>query len=152
MRFEQTHEILEHIRDFHSSLSGCYHHLENEAVRERTRLLLDYLVKRENDLARALEDFTNEADPELLDTWFQFADESELLKFKCPVINPDTDLEMDNILQLAQEAHDCLMSTFAEIISNCESQRISTVFEKLRDQAEQQWRTFIRDTNLLSDF
>ena len=58
---------------------------------------------------------------------------------------------MDTILQLAQEAHDCLVSTFALIISNCESRRVSHVFEKLRDQAEKQWHKLVRDTGMLSD-
>ncbi len=151
MRFEQTHEILNHIRDFHSTLSDCYKHLENESVRERTRLLLDYLVIREKELATALQDFTTEADPELLDTWFQFASESKLLEFSCPVINTDTQIDMENIMLIAREAHDYLISTFREIIDNCDSERVVDVFEKLMEQAEKQWHTLAHDINLLSD-
>ena len=151
MRFEQTHEILNHIRDFHFSLSSCYQHLEDEAVRERTKLLLDYLVTREKELANAIEDFTSNAEPELLDTWFQFADENTLLELSCPVIDPEADLGVDDIMRLAQEAHDCLISTFDEIIANCDSNRVRDVFQKLGDQAQNQWRKLVRDTNLLSD-
>ena len=151
MRFEQTHDILNHIRDFHSCLSSCYQHLEDETVRERTKLLLDYLINREKELASAVENFMEEADPELLDTWFQFADEDRLLKFSCPVIDRDTALDIDKIIHLAQEAHDCLISTFDEIIMNCDSQRVTEVFQKLSEQANKQWHTLIHDANLLSD-
>lgn len=151
MRFEQACEILNHIRDFHSSLSGCYQHLEDDVARERTRLLLDYLVLHEKELARALHEFTEEADPELLDTWFQFADESELLDFSFPVIDTGAEPGIDEIMQLAQQAHDCLISTFDKIIENCDSQRVCDVFRKLSEQASNQWRKLVRDANLLSD-
>lgn len=151
MRFEQLHEILNHIREFHLSLSNCYQHLEDEAVRERTKLLLDYMVTREKELATALQDFINEAEPELLDTWFQFADEGRLLEFSCPVIDTEADLGVDDIMRLAQEGHDCLISAFEEIIANCDSNRVRDVFQKLSDQAQNQWRRFVHDTNLLSD-
>lgn len=151
MRFEQTHEILNHIQDFHTSLSHCYKHLEDEAVRERTRLLLDYLKTREQDLASAIQNFMNEAEPELLDTWFQFADESKLLDFSCPVINAETELGVDEVMVLAQISHDCLISTFKEIISNCESPRVSDVFQNLCEQAVNQWHNFVHETNMLSD-
>ena len=150
MRFEQTHEILNHIRDFHTSLSNCYQHLEDETVRERARLLLDYLVTREKELAKALQDFMDEADPELLDTWFQFADESKLLILSCPVIDTEHELGIDEIISLAQKAHDCLISAFKEIITNCDSNRVSDVFQMLCDQAENQWHTLVHDANLLS--
>ena len=32
MRFEQAHEILEHIRDHHASLSDCYQHLQDRTA------------------------------------------------------------------------------------------------------------------------
>ena len=152
MRFEQTHEILNHIRDFHSALSSCYQQLEDETMRERTRLLLDYLVTREKELASALQDFMDKADPEILDTWFQFADESELLEISCPVINPEAELSMDDIMRHVQETHDCLIALFDEIISNADSQRVREVFQKLSDQAQKKWHALIRDVNMLSDF
>ncbi len=151
MRFEQTREILKHIQDFHTSLSHCYQHLEDEPVRERTRLLLDYLKTREHDLANAIQSFTNEAEPELLDTWFQFADENNLLEFSCPVINTETEFGVDEVMVLAQKSHECLISTFEEIISNCESQRVTNVFQMLCVQASSQWRQFVHEASMLSD-
>jgi hypothetical protein len=151
MRFEQTREILNHIRDFHSSLSHCYQQLEDDKVRERTELLLDYLVTREKDLASAIEDFTSDADKELLDTWFQFADETKLLTFACPVIENPAEMSTDEVIQLAEQAHNCMISAFDEILENCETARVRDVFQQLHDQASRQWRHLVHETNLLSD-
>lgn len=150
MRFEQTREILNHIRDFHSSLSLCYQHLEDDKVRERTQLLLDYMVTREKDLASAIEDFTSDADQELLDTWFQFADETRLLAFACPVIDTP-ELSTDEVIQLAEQAHKCMISAYDEILENCDTPRVRDVFQQLHDQASRQWTHLVHETNLLSD-
>jgi len=151
MRFKQTQEILNHTRSFHSSLSGCYQHLADEAVRERTKLLIDYMVQREHELADAIQDFIRDTEPDILDTWFQFSDESKLLEFSCAVIDENADFSVDDIVRLAQEAHECLISTFEEIIVNCESPRVCDVFRKLAIQATNQWHALVRDTVLLSD-
>jgi hypothetical protein len=151
MRFEQTHQILNNIRDFHSALSECYQHLQDESDRERSRLLLDYLVTREKELANALQNFMNEADHEVLDTWFQFADESELIDLLCPVVNTETCMDIDEIMQLAKRAHECLIRVFDLIIANCEAPNVCDVFDKLRAQANKQWLRLVHETNLLAD-
>ncbi len=151
MRFEQTREILRHIRDFHQSLSHCYQGLEDKAGRERVKLLLDYMGERESDLAEAVEAFMEEAEPEVLDTWFQFADESVYLKLACPVIDPSEDTAVEDVLALAQEAHECLMKAYQEIIANCDMQRVCDVFQNLLDEGQREWKALMRNTQLMSD-
>ena len=153
MRFEQTHEILKHIQNFHASLSDLYQNLENKAARERTKLLLDYMGSQEQQLAAAIENFMQQGKPELLDAWFQFDDDAKLQEFcACPDINPDSDLSVDDVMHLAQQAYHCLTSTFENIINNCQSPRVSDVFQQLLDQARSKWKRLVQAANTLSDF
>ena len=67
------------------------------------------------------------------------------------MINSNADLEIYEIISLAQQAHEYLTLTFKEIILDSESQRVSEVFKNLHDQAETQWHMLVSDTNLFSD-
>lgn len=150
MRFEQTREILANIRDFHESLAHCYHLLEGRAGRGRAKLLLDYLGDREDELAAALDQFLQDADPEVLDTWFQFADERAYLELFCPIsCEPGTDV--NDVLRLAQEAHDDLLRVYGELVANADMPRVREVFQNLMDKGERDSRTLMRNVNLLAD-
>lgn len=151
MRFEQTREILRHIHDFHRSLSHCYQGLERKADRERVKLLLDYMNAREGALAQALEDFMEEAEPEVLDTWFQFADESVCLSLPCPIVDVQGESAIDEVIALAKESHECLMKAYEEIIANSDTQRVRDVFQNLLDEGQRAWKALMRNTQLLSD-
>ncbi len=151
MRFEQTREILRHIHDFHQSLSHCYQGLEHKSDHERLKLLLDYMSEREGSLATALEAFLEEAEPEVLDTWFQFADEAVCLKLPCPVVNVRGDTAIDEVIALAKESHACLMKAYEEIIANSDTPRVREVFQNLLDEGERDWKALMRNTQLLSD-
>ncbi len=152
MRFEQTHEILDHIRDYHRSLSHCYDALEEKAGRRQVKLMLDYLADRERELADAINQFKEKAEPDVLDAWFQFADENRHLELACPVIDLEADMDVNDILALAQEAHDCLTRAFGEIAANCETPEVRDVFNQLSAQGETQWKALVRDAEQLSDW
>ena len=151
MRFEQTKEILEHIGNFHASTAECYRALEDRAKQTRVKLFLDYLSERQNELAAAIDNFLAEAPADVLDTWFQFADEDEYLTLVCPDVAPHPDMSVDEVMVVAHEVHGCLMGAYRAIVANTESQAVREVFENLLQGGERQWKTLVRDVQLLSD-
>jgi ferritin-like protein len=152
MRFEQTHEILAHVRDYHKSLSDCYRDLQGQLARQSAKLLLEYLSHRETDLANAIQQFMDEADPGVLDSWFQFADDSGPLDFACPVLALREDMDANDVLAVVQQAHNCLIHVFTEIVDSCETDRVREVFQNLKEQSLRDWQKLVLDTNLLSDW
>jgi hypothetical protein len=151
MRFEQTKEILEHIGNFHASTAACYRALEDRAKQTRVKLFLDYLSQRQSELAAAVDDFLAEAPADVLDTWFQFADEDEYLTLACPDAAPHPDMSEEEVMAVAHEVHECLMGAYRAIAANSESQAVREVFENLLQGGEGQWKALMRNVQLLAD-
>ena len=73
MSFEQTRDILEKARLFHHELRAFYSRMEETAQRDRIRMLLEYLGRREAHLEERLAEYERNASRDMLDQWFRFA-------------------------------------------------------------------------------
>ncbi|MDF3013002.1 MAG: ATPase [Cellvibrio sp.] len=69
MYTETLRDALEWTSKFHSDLHDCMVHCSSQASDERSALLLDYLAKHEEKLARLVAAFEQEGDTHALNTW-----------------------------------------------------------------------------------
>ena len=90
MRFKKTRELLDHVRKFHEAVGHCCLEAGRESEQERVRILLDYIADREQNLARAVTEFSEESNDQVLDTWFQYTtDDAELNALLTSGFKPD---------------------------------------------------------------
>jgi hypothetical protein len=149
MRFEQTRDVLEHVRHFHLEISDLYDRLSAQSDKERLKLLLDYMSQREKKLARALSEFTDETSQNILDTWFQYTHDNDRLR--CPDLHLTADTTVDDIMRFGLALADCFIDLYREIAATADSEEIAAVFRNLLDSEEGEKLKLARNAQLLND-
>ena len=96
--------------------------------RARVRMLLDYLSRHESHMARVLKRFEQDANPKVLDTWFQytvpFSAEAEKLK-------PHPNLTMEEVIDRATRFDECLVELYKTLAMESDLSSVREVCEQL---------------------
>ena len=154
MSVDQTRTILDHAREFHHQVGAYYHHLADHAARMRVRLLLDYMSQHEERLASALADYEGAAPANILDTWFQSAQDTDALKEvskNLRTMHIDSQSDVDDMMQLGIELSGCLIAVYRDLAERAEPDSVRQVFENLLEMEERAQRQFVRDAQRLND-
>lgn len=69
MAFKQMKDLIEWITEYHEMLEKQYKTLAGSQNDERMQMALSFLANRENHLAERMEDFLQDADNDLMDSW-----------------------------------------------------------------------------------
>jgi rubrerythrin len=144
MRFETTRDVLDFVKQFHRKARNLYRELANHEDQERLKLLLDYLSRHENHLAKSLADYEQEASEKILDTWFQYVPDLALLE---PINNIDIvpNLSVDEIIELAMRLDNCLIELYKEMIDNSAAiSEVKEVFQNLLEMEKQEQHQLAR--------
>lgn len=150
MRFEQTREVLQHAKKFHEQVAGLCRRLSGECDEERIKMLLDYMSERERQLAKAIQQFTDETSENVLDTWFQFALDKTGLH--CPDFELTPETRTDDVIRLGMDLAQCLIDMYREIADNADSEEVRVVFRNLLESEEKEKLKLARNAQLLDDF
>lgn len=149
MRFRQTRDVLHHAERLHLEICYLYHQLAEQSEKQRLKLMLEYMSQREQELAKALEAFTEETSQNILDTWFQFADDEDRLNW--PDCKLPTDVSTDNVVAVALELAECFIKLYRDIATHADSEDVRTVFQSLLESEELEKHKLVRNAQLLED-
>ncbi len=69
MAFKQLKDLIEWITEYHEMLEKQYETLASSQDDERMQMALSFLASREHHLAEMMEDFLQDADDDLMDSW-----------------------------------------------------------------------------------
>ncbi|MCD8547144.1 MAG: hypothetical protein LRY38_01560 [Aeromonadaceae bacterium] len=69
MRYQQLKDILQHLQQAHQQLAERYHLWQRQAPAERCRLLLAFMIQRENEAARHAARLQQSLGASLQETW-----------------------------------------------------------------------------------
>jgi hypothetical protein len=130
MAFNQTRDVLEHVRKFHRSLSVFYENLQDAVEDERASDLLDYLSDHELSLAKWLAEYEEQVSDNVLDTYFKYESEctheSKISEYE---IKPQ--MNACDITAAAMYFHTCLVSFCREMAQRAMSEKVREVFENM---------------------
>lgn len=149
MRFRQTRDVLHHAERLHLEICDLYHRLAEQSQKQRVKLMLDYMSQREKKLAKALETFTGETSQNILDTWFQFADDEDRLKW--PDCTLPTEVPADDVLGVALKLADCFINLYRDIATHADSEDVRKVFDSLLAGEELEKQKLVRNAQLFDD-
>jgi hypothetical protein len=150
MRFQTVADVLNVVKQFHTSLAGQFAELEQLTTSERAQLMLDYLNRHEQNLARATEQFANDANPGLLDTWLQFVPETHPESLLEKVRNVDLN-DVNSIVLVALEVDDHLCNLYGDVVEHTDSDEVKEVFKSLLRLEDNERHTLSRAAFRLSD-
>ena len=150
MRFQTVADVLNVVKDFHASLARQFAELEQLTTSERAQLMLDYLNRHEQNLARATEQFSSDASPGLMNTWLQLAPETHPENLLEKVRNVDLN-DVDSIVAVALEVDDYLVSLYGEVAAHADTDEAKEVFLNLVKLEDNERHTLSRAAFRLND-
>ena len=152
MSNEQTRDILEHARQFHQHVSEFYDQLSCQTEKERIKMLLDYMSRHEQNMAKALADFEHSAPVHLLNACYkvgrQFRPCSEVIRD----LNISADMSVDEVIQMGLEFDDCLIAVYKDRAENAPDENVRGVFQNLVELAQKEKRQLSRNAQRVLDF
>lgn len=145
MRFETTQDVLNHIREFHKKASALYQELAEKEEQKRLQLLLNYMSRHEAHLEQSLAQYEQETSQKILDTWFQYIPDQQLLQ---PIqdVEVEPNASVQEIVDLAMRLDDCLIALYKEMIEHAAANEVKEVFQNLLEMEKQEQHQLARTT------
>jgi rubrerythrin len=143
MSFEQTRDVIDRARAFHRDLRDFYRRLEDVAVKERVRILLDYLSRHEQVMEGRLAECEATHDRGVLNTWFKYTPppiREEIGKF---VIRPDMSAEA--VIRMALQFDETLLRLYAHAADLAPTPEVKDLFQQLHDEGRKERAKLVRD-------
>jgi len=137
MEFERTRDVLDHVRAFHERVSSFYENLADEANQQRTRMILDYMSRHEKHLQESIGRYEEDAAKEILDTWFQYSPEEDLL-VRLTDIEVTHDMSVDDVVGIAMRLDDSLIELYGELEESALSENVKDLFSNLLELEKQE--------------
>ena len=150
MRFQTVADVLDVVKELHASLARQFEELEQLTTSERAQLMLDYLNRHEQNLARATQQYTNDANPGLLHTWLQYAPETHPEGLVEKVRNVDLN-DVDSIVAVALEVDDYLIGLYNQVVDHADTDEVKEVFNSFIKLEDNDRHTIARAAFRLSD-
>ena len=137
MPYGQAKGIIDAGRAFHQRASAFYQQLHDKAVGARVKMLLDYLVRHEAHLERALADFNEASRLKALDAWYQYAQKQCLLQ-PFDVSQYPEDMTPEMVMEIGLNIDSCLIASYKGMAEGATSAEVREVFENLLLMEEQE--------------
>lgn len=113
MRFKQVSGLLAAIADARLAISSNYLRLAGQVDSTRTRMVLEYLAGRERQGHDSLQAFIEQAPEGLLNTWFQNANDSDVI-YRVNHVDLDAGSTPQDVLALALSLDNGLIEVLAQ--------------------------------------
>ncbi|MDX2493994.1 MAG: hypothetical protein QNK27_03420 [Desulfuromusa sp.] len=137
MPYGQAKEIIDSARAFHQRASEFYQQLADKAEGARVKMLLDYLVRHEAHLDRALADYKEAVRSRALDAWYQYAQEQCLLQ-PFDVSQYSKDMTVEEVMKIGLNIDSCLVASYKGMAENATTAECREIFEHLLLMEKQQ--------------
>jgi rubrerythrin len=137
MPYGQAKEIIDSARAFHQRASEFYQQLSDKAEGARVKMLLDYLVRHEAHLDRALGNYTEEVRTKALNSWYQYAQDHCLLQ-PFDVSQYPTDMTIDDVMDIGLNIDSCLIASYKGMAEAATNPEVHEIFESLLQMEQQQ--------------
>ena len=150
MRFEKARDAFNHASLFHTELSKLYQSSAAQEHTDKAKLLLNYLVKHEQELADGLDKYQQDAPAALLDTWFQYTNDTEILNI------PESEAfftkkTIETIVEFSFKIADDLIEFYEDMASQADKTTLKEAFTNLATMQKQEKRKLSMNIDRLMD-
>lgn len=137
MPYGQAKEIVDSAQEFHKRASAFYQQLADKAEGARVKMLLDYLVRHEAHLDRALGDFKDEIKSKALNAWYQYAQEQCLMQ-PFDVSQYPKDMTVKEVMEIGLNIDSCLVASYKGMAETATTSECREIFQSLLLMEKQQ--------------
>ena len=135
MPYGQAKEIIEAARAFHRRASMFYQELSDQTEAGKVKMLLDYLVRHEAHLDRALSDYTQDVRIKALNAWYQQPFD---------ISQYPEELTVDDVMNIGLNIDSCLLASYKGMAEAATSSEVREIFENLLLMEQQKKHKFAR--------
>ncbi len=137
MPYGQAKEILNYARDFHLQVGEFYQQLADKAESSRVKLLLDYMIRHEKHLERALKDYEQGISTQALNAWYQYSKEQRTFK-PLDAMKYSKLMTVEDVMAIGTTIDNCLITSYKGVAETATTPEIREIFDNLLQMEEQQ--------------
>lgn len=150
--YETIEEVVDNAIHTHLYAAQQFSRLCDKSKSQRVRMLLQNIIRHEQEMELLLRDFVKEADKSVLRTWLQYTQEihpEELLRAALP---PEGDaLTIESLSQASQDLHQYFVELFETAEREAGSQEAQQFLASILQIERARRRQFTRVINSLMD-
>lgn len=146
--FETVKDIFENTQNFYHYAAEFYQQLGEQASNERTKMLLSYMYKHEQDAARGLKQFTQHTDKSVLNTWVQITLENSPKDF-FKGLSFNDNMSLEEVGMLGQKVDTYLVDVFKDLEDIAATEDLREIFQNLMEMEKTKKRRLSQAVNSL---
>ncbi|BCX89826.1 hypothetical protein MIN45_P2199 [Methylomarinovum tepidoasis] len=140
-KFEQVRDVLEYGKFLHEEMKALAERIEDQEQSKRLKLLLDYLKRHEDELARSLAKFEEETQAHILNLWLPYPPTPELEK-KLRNLKIHPHMSVEEIAKLVFDFEDALIELYKQALSEIDDVHVQEVLQNLVQLEDAEKRRF----------
>ena len=144
MSYKTTRDVLRRVINFHINLKDLYGKLADKAKNERSKILLEYMSKHQDEFIGMLTEYEEGASNKTLNAWFQFEPDKDKLKV-CEEKEIDPSMTVDGIINLSLQLDNCLIKFYGEMAEFANDKEVREIFLGLAELVKRKELIFVRD-------
>lgn len=130
MPYFQIKDVLNRVRDFHTSISAHIGEMPDQSNRMRVRLLLDYVAMYETCFSEVVKRYEEIGEESVLNMWIQFVPETKVNQvFEEADLSDDDSIE--EVVKLVFQSHERIFEIFKHFRDASRSSQIAEFFDNL---------------------
>ena len=144
MAFKRVRDILDRARQFHRALGDYYVKNAQLAGQEKSRVLLTYMSRHEQNMAECLARYEKEAAEQVLNEWFKFPPEMQHEEcFECLALS--SNISAEDISKTALKVDECLLRLYRQAAEKASSPAVRDLFNQLLALEKKEENKALRD-------
>lgn len=112
MAFKQLKDLIEWITEYHETLEKQYETLASSQTDERMQMALRFLASREHHLAERMENFLQDADGDLMNSWLVDSQEFDIRKIPSQIPECNGCVDIHDVHKNIMQAHKTLTDMY----------------------------------------
>ena len=147
MRFEQARDAFHHVEGFYRKLGTLYQTTSKQKTDGKEKMLLDYMAQHQMELSDNLEKYEHNAPNKILDAWFGYTDDDNVLTFP-----EKTELDsLDDIVAVSLECGEKLIKLFNNFADSADTSDLKEVFTNMAKMQEKEQRKLSINVDRLTE-
>jgi len=151
--YKQISHILENIQTFHGELVTFYEQMKNKVENERTKMMLDFVIKKERKHEECLKNYIETAPVRILNSWI--SDNAELpnlsLSECAKSIQTRSSFTVEDVSEITLKIDDCVIKIYHALENQTDNTDLKELFDCLKKKSKKQEMNFSRDMLWLND-
>ncbi len=151
MKIETLRDVLEWTRNIHHYLSECLTHCSENDLRERGKLLLNYLADHEQQLKNTIDRVVSDSDIKALNTWcYEYFQKNQVITHKhCD--KPYANMTPEEVMQEVTSLHNQIIDVYRQLSDQFESPSAMVLINEMLALEQHEAMRLVQGSNRLTD-